>query len=321
MDFSLRDSIALVLNAYEKAQKEPLKGHPLADFIRHTLPNQLKTFITHSEGYLVQGSAGQGNWARCPWVAVFDILITETAQTGYFPFYLFREDMKGVYLSLNQGVTEIKQKYKENPKEVLKIKASDFRAQIGGLPNRFPFTDIDLAKGTTTDLASFYEAGNIFAKYYEKEDLPTEEELILDFQDTMEHYRFLSSNETAVESLHIGDYNENLGKTEEDLWKFRQHWRVEKNRNLSKAAIKAHGYICQGCGFNFAEKYGEIGKDFIEAHHLVPISLFEAQVVKLDPKLDFAVLCSNCHRMIHKTEKPDDVKAFKNIINSKRPKE
>ena len=145
--------------------------------------------------------------------------------------------------------------------------------------------------------------------------------MILDFQDMMEHYRFLSSNETAVESLHIGDYNENLGKTEEDLWKFRQHWRVEKNRNLSKAAIKAHGYICQGCGFNFAEKYGEIGKDFIEAHHLVPISLFEAQVVKLDPKLDFAVLCSNCHRMIHKTEKPDDVKAFKNIINSKRPKE
>ena len=111
MDFSLRDSIALVLNAYEKAHKEPLKGHPLADFIRHTFPNLLKTFIINSEGYLVQGSAGQGNWARCPWIAVFDILITETAQTGYFPFYLFREDMKGVYLSLNQGVTEIKQKY------------------------------------------------------------------------------------------------------------------------------------------------------------------------------------------------------------------
>ena len=91
----------------------------------------------------------------------------------------------------------------------------------------------------------------------------------------MEHYRFLSSNETAVEYLHIGGNNENLGKSEED---------------------------------------------FIEAHHLVPISLFKGQVVKLDPKLDFAVLCSNCHRMIHKTEKPDDVKAFKNIINSIKPK-
>ena len=160
-----------------------------------------------------------------------------------------------------------------------------------------------------------------FSKFYEKNNLPTEEELILDFKDMMAHYRFLSSNETAVESLHIGDHNENLGKTEEDLRKFRQHWRVEKNRNLSKAAIKAHGYICQGCGFNFEEIYGEIGKDFIEAHHLVPISLFKGDVVKLDPKLDFAVLCSNCHRMIHKTEKPDDVKAFKNIINSKKPKE
>jgi 5-methylcytosine-specific restriction protein A len=318
MDLSLRDSIALILDDYENAQKESLGGHPLAAFIRNTFPNLIKTLIDNSEGYLVQGSAGQGNWARCPWIAVFDILITETAQTGYYPVYLFREDMKGVYLSLNQGVTEIRQKYKENPKEVLKIKASDFRAQIGGLPNRFPSTKINLATGTTTDLASFYEAGNIFSVFYEKDKLPTEEGLILDFIDMMEHYQFLSSNETAVESLHIGDHSENLGKTEEDLRNFRQHWRVERNRKLSKAAKKVHGYTCQGCDFNFEEKYGEIGKDYIEAHHLVPISLFKGQVVKLDPKLDFAVLCSNCHRMIHRTENPNNISAFRQNIKKNK---
>lgn len=318
MDLSLSDSIEKVLDEYENAKKAPLKGHPLAEFIRHSFPDFLKTFIENSSGYLVQGSAGQGNWARCPWVAVFDILITETAQTGYYPFYLFREDMKGVYLSLNQGVMEIKQQYKENPKDVLKIKASDYRAQIGGLPERFPVTDIDLATGTANDLASYYEAGNIFAVYYDKDDLPTEEDLVADFKDMMDHYRFLSSNETAVESLHIGDHNENLGKTEEDLRRFRQHWRVERNRKLSKEAIKAHGYTCQGCGFDFEERYGEIGKEFIEAHHLVPNSLFKGQGTPLDSKLDFAVLCSNCHQMIHRTDNPDDVKAFRSIINSSK---
>jgi 5-methylcytosine-specific restriction protein A len=316
MDLLIRNSFKKILTKYNTAQNEPLKDHPLAHFIRNTFPNNLKTFINNSESYLIHGSPGAGQWARCPWIAVFDILITDSAQSGYYPVYLFRGDMEGVYLSLNQGVTEIKEKYKDNPKDVLKIKASDFRAQIGGLPNNFPLTKIDLAPNSPSELSSFYEAGNIFSKYYEAGNLPEEEELISDFKDMMDHYQFFSSNENAVESLHIGDHYENLGKTEEDLRNFRQHWRVERNRKLSNAAKKVHGYICQGCGFNFEKKYGEIGKNYIEAHHLVPISLFKGQVVKLDPKLDFAVLCSNCHRMIHRTEKPDDVKAFRDSLSS-----
>ncbi len=315
MEFSLRDSFEKILTEYSVAQSKPLKDHPLASFIRSTLPKNLKAFINNSESYLFHGSHGVGQWARCPWVAIFDILITDSAQSGYFPMYLFRGDMKGVYLSLNQGVAEIKEKYKENPKDVLKIKASDFRAQIGGLPKNFPLTKIDLVPKSASELSSFYEAGNVFAKYYEITDLPEEEELISDFKDMMDHYQFLSENENAVESLHIGEHDENLGKTEEDLRNFRQHWRVERNRKFAKAAKQVHGYICQGCGFDFEKKYGEIGKNYIEAHHLVPISLFKGQVVKLDPKLDFAVLCSNCHRMIHRTEKPDDITGFRKSLN------
>ncbi len=37
-------------------------------------------------------------------------------------------------------------------------------------------------------------------------------------------------------------------------------------------------YNCQGYGFNFEGSYGEMGKDFIGAHHLVPISLFKGDL-------------------------------------------
>ena len=38
--------------------------------------------------------------------------------------------------------------------------------------------------------------------------------------------------------------------------------RYERNRKNRDAAIKAHGLICQCCGFDFYAKYGEIAKYF-----------------------------------------------------------
>lgn len=34
--------------------------------------------------YIVKNSVGNGNWANCPWIAIFDPLITKTAQEGYY---------------------------------------------------------------------------------------------------------------------------------------------------------------------------------------------------------------------------------------------
>jgi len=70
-------------------------------------------------------------------------------------------------------------------------------------------------------------------------------------------------------------------------------------------------------GFNFSRVYGPLGAGFIEAHHLVPLSQLKGQIISLDPSKDFAVLCSNCHSMIHKFEKPHDVQAFKTLLRTK----
>ena len=73
----------------------------------------------------------------------------------------------------------------------------------------------------------------------------------------------------------------------------------ERNPELRSAAIRLHGTTCKACGFNFARAYGERGKDYIEVHHLVPISTY-IEPTAVEPAKDLTVLCSNCHRMVHR---------------------
>lgn len=55
--------------------------------------------------------------------------------------------------------------------------------------------------------------------------------------------------------------------------------------------------FCEKCGFNFYEKYGERGEDFIEAHHVKPIA---ARRINESTKVeDIVLLCSNCHSIVH----------------------
>ncbi|OMP75673.1 hypothetical protein BW716_28950 [[Flexibacter] sp. ATCC 35208] len=76
----------------------------------------------------------------------------------------------------------------------------------------------------------------------------------------------------------------------------RDPWLVE----LAKSNFKAqHGkLICQICSFDFEEHYGDCGKDFIEGHHTKPVSEM-VPGYKSKPE-EIALLCSNCHRMVHR---------------------
>ncbi len=75
--------------------------------------------------------------------------------------------------------------------------------------------------------------------------------------------------------------------------------KYERNQRLRKEAIKLHGTICEICGFDFEKKYGLLGKNFIEVHHIKPLySLKEETLV--NPLTDLVCVCSNCHRMLHK---------------------
>lgn len=75
----------------------------------------------------------------------------------------------------------------------------------------------------------------------------------------------------------------------------------ERDSELRTEVIRRKGTSCQVCGFNFEAVYGDVGKDFIEVHHLRPISTYGGSV-KVNPDTDMAVVCANCHRMIHRRQ-------------------
>jgi 5-methylcytosine-specific restriction protein A len=70
-------------------------------------------------------------------------------------------------------------------------------------------------------------------------------------------------------------------------------------KQKKEQSLKATGKLaCEVCEFVFQEYYGILGRGFIECHHRIPLSIFKAESrTRLD---DLALVCSNCHRMLHR---------------------
>jgi ribosomal protein L44E len=91
---------------------------------------------------------------------------------------------------------------------------------------------------------------------------------------------------------------------EEGRRKYKRHLSIERDSRVSRLAKakrwrEVGAFRCDVCGFDFYEVYGNRGYRYIEAHHTVPVSqLKKGQRTRL---VDIALVCSNCHRMLHKT--------------------
>ncbi|AOZ99156.1 HNH endonuclease [Flavobacterium commune] len=75
--------------------------------------------------------------------------------------------------------------------------------------------------------------------------------------------------------------------------------KYERSSIARKKCIDFHGLNCFVCDINFLETYGEIGKDFIHVHHVIPISQIGIEY-KVDYKNDLIPVCPNCHSMLHR---------------------
>lgn len=69
---------------------------------------------------------------------------------------------------------------------------------------------------------------------------------------------------------------------------------------------------CEICGFSFVERYGDIGDGFIEAHHKIPLSSLEESTITKEH--DLILICSNCHRMLHRGNLTVSIQKLKQII-------
>ncbi len=84
------------------------------------------------------------------------------------------------------------------------------------------------------------------------------------------------------------------------LYRFHKHLERKPTLIQRKKAIEAKKgkLICCVCDFDFQGTYGELGTGFIECHHTKPVSSMRpGDVTKLS---DLILVCSNCHRMLHR---------------------
>jgi 5-methylcytosine-specific restriction endonuclease McrA len=93
----------------------------------------------------------------------------------------------------------------------------------------------------------------------------------------------------------------------------RQHIARERSAALAEARKIQDGYRCQVCRMTFEQVYGEIGREFAEAHHVVPLSRLRGQV--RTTLHDLITVCANCHRMLHRMEgKRGDVAVLHGLV-------
>jgi 5-methylcytosine-specific restriction protein A len=74
--------------------------------------------------------------------------------------------------------------------------------------------------------------------------------------------------------------------------------------------------LCEVCGFDFAAVYGKLGEGFAECHHRLPLAEYDAEAPTLLE--DLAIVCANCHRMLHRSRPMMKVEDLRSLILQRR---
>lgn len=128
------------------------------------------------------------------------------------------------------------------------------------------------------------------------------------------------SVEAFAAALGLGDLPNEPGSIAQDSARtgfeegsrtLREHLRLERSTALVgqfKASLT--DYACAICGFDFETTFGDLGKGFIEAHHVEPLGETGTSFRHIE---DLLPVCSNCHRMLHRRWPalvPDELRAI-----------
>lgn len=134
-------------------------------------------------------------------------------------------------------------------------------------------------------------------------------------------FRYISAEVASTLETLISVADGTFDDPSEEIWDtegralLKRHVAKERSAKLIRA-FKAQltDYSCTVCGFSFQRAYGTLGAGFIEAHHTIPIATLTEQT-KISIS-DLIAVCSNCHRMLHRSNPPLTMKELQSEIES-----
>ncbi len=326
----MKQEFATVLEGYLQAKQEEFTSHTMAHHLRTVLPEVLMSELDLSV-YTSDGSSGNGRWVKVPWVSAFHKSVTVTAQRGYYVVYLFAEDMSGLYISLNQGWTDFEDKYgRSEGRKQIRRSALALRALVGPHLRRLVADEIDLARKGR--LALGYMAGHVCGAYYPASCIPSEEELRADLVEILSLYNRLvavlgkdswvekaarlAESQTAIadDEQDEGDFQKRVGRslpTQSTPGPRPRQEPKHTNRgpvwprdpSIAREALIRAEYRCEVDPQHITFISAVTGQNYVEAHHLIPMSRQGECDNSLDVVANIVALCPTCHRKIHFADK------------------
>ncbi|UGV41482.1 DUF3578 domain-containing protein [Methanococcoides orientis] len=333
----MQESFLKIMDNYLVEKTKPLPGSDFAHYVRHIPKASIeKTTLIDTSYYKIEGSPGRRkNWAEIPWVAIFDKKITTGASEGYYIVYLFRADMSGFYLSLNQGWTYYKEEYgiKEGRENIVTV-ANEFRKLLNPSSMDFPLEKIDLK--SKKNLAVGYQLGHICGKFYSKDDLPNDKQLTSDLIKLVGIYRELTGRvgsferfadrilTTDIDDIEDEEYQSEViyakasstpkrpqKKPKSTTSHGKEVW--TRDPKVAKESLENSNYLCEIDIGHKTFTSSKTDENFVEAHHLIPMGKQGEFNWSLDVPSNIVSLCPNCHRRLHHAtidEKKDSLKVL-----------
>ena len=226
------------------------------------------------------------------------------------------ENKKNYDVRLTHLVSPISNEIKIDPnspkhKYIREMKIIAFANPISSIPNPGYFNFLKPNRGSTnpiinltnniglTEIETKERIWNLFDKHFCSSLL---DEIFIP-QDTVGIYGEMEGDKIIHNHIQIELINRNS--------KIVQHAK-------SLALKEGNGKIlCECCDFDFLSFYGKIGFKFIECHHKIHLSKGQ----RITEIKDLAMVCSNCHRMLHRKKDEQEyhnIESLSILIKSKK---
>jgi len=189
---SIQQNLERILSRYTSARSsEPIgQEHDVWGIFEDLHEEFSELQAVESEPTLkVSWSAGQGVWAKVPWIAFLDSRETTTTQNGVYCLILFRQDASGVCLTFNQGVTDPHDRLgAREGRKLLHENANEIQKRAAELsPNGFRLDD-EIDVRADPGLGAEYATSTIAYKLYEKGQVPADKEIEADLAVLLSAY-------------------------------------------------------------------------------------------------------------------------------------
>jgi MrcB-like, N-terminal domain len=188
----IADTLTKIMGDYRRAYEQDRfrKTHPTYQAVAN-----LATLLGETEparaypSLMPKWSAGKGTWARVPWVALLDSRVTtKVSGDGIYVILLFRADMSGVYMTLNQGTNAFVTRDYLGALARLRARTEKFRSRCSDLAGAEFVVGGGLDLKTTAALAKAYEKAVIAHRLYDHDRLPPDKVIVSDLRRALMAY-------------------------------------------------------------------------------------------------------------------------------------